>query len=61
MSSAKETMTEIIAQQPEDSTYEEILRELAFAQTVQRGLADSEAGRTLSDEEVKRKIDSWQR
>ena len=61
MSSAKETMTEIIAQQPDDSSYEEILRELAFARMVQRGLDDSDAGRTISDDEMKRKIDSWQK
>lgn len=60
MSSAKETMTEIIARQPDDSSYDEILRELAFARMVQRGLADSDAGRTISDDEIKRKIDSWQ-
>ena len=61
MSSAKQTMTEIIAQQPDDSSYEEILRELAFARMVQRGLDDSDAGRTISDDEMKRKIDSWQK
>ena len=61
MSSAKETMTEIIARQPDDSTYEEILRELAFARMVQRGLDDSDAGRTISGDEMKRKIDSWQK
>ena len=59
MASVKETMAEIIARQPEDSSYDEILRELAFARMVQRGLEDSDAGRTLSDEEVKEKMDSW--
>ncbi len=39
MPSAKETMKEIIARQPEDSSYDEILRELAFARMIQRGLA----------------------
>jgi predicted transcriptional regulator len=61
MSSAKETMTEIIARQPDDSSYEEILRELAFARMVERGLDDSDAGRTISDDEMRRKIDSWQK
>lgn len=55
----KEAMIDIIGRQPEDSTYDEILRELAFARVVQRGLDDSNAGRTVSDEEVKRRIDSW--
>jgi predicted transcriptional regulator len=61
MASAKETMAEIIARQPEDSSYDEILRELAFARMVQRGLADSDAGRTLPDEQIKEKLDSWRK
>lgn len=61
MSSAKESMIDIIGRQPDDSSYDEILRELAFARMVQRGLADSDASRTLSDDEAKRKIDSWQK
>ena len=61
MSSAKEAMIDIIGRQPDDSSYDEILRELAFARMVQRGLADSDAARTLSDDDVKRMIDSWQK
>ena len=61
MASAKETMAGIIARQPDDSGYDEILRELAFARMVQRGLEDSDADRTLSDEEIRKKIDSWRR
>ena len=61
MSTAKEAMIDIIGRQPDDSSYDEILRELAFARMVQRGLADSDAGRTLSDDDVKRKIDAWQK
>ena len=61
MPSAKETMAEIIARQPEDSSYDEILRELAFARMVKRGLDDSDAGRTISDQEVKEKLDSWRK
>lgn len=58
MASAKETMSEIIARQPEDSSYDEILRELAFARMVQRGLEDSDAGRTVSNAAMKEKLDS---
>jgi predicted transcriptional regulator len=61
VSSAKEAMIDIIGRQPDDSSYDEILRELAFARMVQRGLADSDAGRTLSDDDVKRKRDAWQK
>jgi ribosomal protein S3AE len=38
MSAVKEKMTEVIQNQPEDATYEEILRELAFEQMIVRGL-----------------------
>ncbi len=61
MSSAKAAMTDIIGRQPDDSSYDEILRELAFARMVQRGMQDSDADRTISDDEMKRKIDSWQK
>ena len=59
--SVKERMIEIIQEQPDDSSYDEILRELAFARMVDRGLADVEAGRKLSNEEMKRTIDSWRK
>ncbi len=61
MPTAKETMVDIIARQPDDSTYEELLRQLAYDRMVQRGLDDSNAGRTVTDNEVKRKIDAWQK
>ncbi len=56
MSSVKEKMTRIIEQQPDDSSYDEILRELAFARMIERGLDDSEAHRTIRDEDMGRRI-----
>jgi len=61
MSTAKETMSAIIARHSEDSSYEEIMRELAFARMVERGLADADAGRTVTQQEVRSRVDSWQR
>ncbi len=55
----KAHLIQAIEELPEDSSYEEILRELAFARMVERGLADSEAGRTISHEEMGRRIASW--
>jgi len=60
MSSAKDAMIDIIGRQPEDSSYDEILRELAYARMVKKGLADSDAGRTVSDDQLKKDMDSWQ-
>ena len=61
MASAKEQMKAIIEEQPDDSSYDEILRELAFARMVERGLADSDARRTISHEEMGRRIKSWRK
>ena len=52
-------MIQTIQELPADSSYEEILRELAFARMVERGLADADAGRTISHEEMGRRIASW--
>jgi predicted transcriptional regulator len=61
MPTAKETMVDIISRQPEDSSYDEILRELAYARMVERGLADSDAARTVTDSEVRSRIEAWQK
>ena len=61
MSSVKDEMTRIIREQPDDSSFEEILRELAFARMIDRGLEDSEAGRTTKDDELRRQMDQWRK
>jgi len=61
MASAKEQMTKIVQNQPEDSSYDEILRELALARMIERGLEDSRAGRTISDEEMRHRISTWRK
>ena len=61
MSTAKDDLTRIVQAQPEDSSPEEIVRELAFHVMVERGLVDSDAGRIISNEETARRIRSWQK
>lgn len=61
MATAKDELTKIIQDQPDDSSYDEILRELAFNLMVQRGLTDSDEGRTISTEEMRRRIRTWQK
>lgn len=61
MSSVKEEMTRIIQEQPDDSSFDEILRELALARMIDRGLQDSEAGRTISNDELKRQMNQWRK
>ncbi len=57
--SAKSVIRAIVDDQPEDASYEEILRELAFDRMVERGLRDVRAGRVLSNHEAAEKIRSW--
>ncbi len=60
MSTVKEELTRLIQGQPEDSSREEIVRELAFHLMVERGLADSDAKRTISNEQMAHRIRAWQ-
>ena len=60
MSTVKEELTSLIQGQPEDSSREEIVRELAFHIMVERGLVDSDAKRTISNEEMAHRIRIWQ-
>jgi predicted transcriptional regulator len=61
MSTAKDQISEILKRQPDDSSYDEIVRELAFDLMVQRGLKDSDDGRTISNDEMQGRIKNWQK
>ena len=61
MLTTKETMVDIINKQPEDSSYEEIIKELAFSKMIQKGIKDSEENRTVSNNEMEQRINSWQK
>lgn len=61
MPTAKEQITELVRNQPDDSSYDEIVRELAFDLMIQRGLKDSDEGRTITNEEMERRINNWLR
>ena len=52
MGTAKDELKSLLEQQPEDSSSEELVRELALHVMIQRGLADSDAGRTISNEKM---------
>ena len=53
MENIKEKMLEVIKSQPEDASYEDILRELVFERMIQRGLEDSRENRVISHEDLK--------
>lgn len=61
MSTVKERVSEIVQAQPDDSSFDEILRELAFSRMVERGLEDSRRGRIISNEEMENRIRTWQK
>ena len=61
MANVKEIMSKIIQEQPDDASFEDILRELAFERMVERGLDDSRKGRVVSNEEMEHRIRSWQK
>lgn len=56
----RDQMIAILNEQPADSSYDDLLRELACRRAVQSGLADVDAGRTVSHEEALMRIRSWQ-
>ncbi|MCF6199002.1 MAG: hypothetical protein L3J67_06310 [Hyphomicrobiaceae bacterium] len=61
MQTIKERMALIVDRQPDDASYDEIIKELAFERMIAQGLADSKGDRTISNEEMKRKSSDWQK
>ncbi|MDP2903852.1 MAG: hypothetical protein Q8N96_12235 [Methylovulum sp.] len=56
MPTVKEQMVDVINSQPMDASYDEIMKELAFARMVERGLEDSRQQRIISNEDIERCI-----
>jgi len=56
---AKERIRELLDAQPDDASYDEILRELAFERMVDRGMSDVREGRVVSNEEMGKRIRSF--
>jgi predicted transcriptional regulator len=57
----KEKITEVVLSQPEDATYDEIMRELVFSRMVDRGLEDVRSGRVISNSEMANRFRAWQK
>ena len=49
----KEEARKLIENMPDDSTWDDLMREIYLRQAIESGLADSEAGRTTSVEMVR--------
>ena len=59
MTAPKQEIKKIIDSLPEDTSYDEILKELAFDRMIQRGLRDSNENKTISNEQMKNRIKQW--
>ena len=54
---AKQQARELIDQLPDDATWDEIAYRVEVHASIERGLADSEAGRVTPQEEVEKRFD----
>jgi hypothetical protein len=59
MTAPKQEAKKIIDSLPDDSSYDEILKELAFDRMIQKGLKDSKENKTISNNEMKNRIKQW--
>lgn len=59
MATVKEKIREVINTQPEDASYDEIVRELIFERMIERGLEDVRKGSLIDSAEMGRRIRTW--
>lgn len=57
--SSKDAARRIIEQMPDDASLEDIMYQLYFRATIDRGLEELRTGKTVSHEEVKRSLAKW--
>ncbi len=58
--SDKERILGLVRALPKGSSYDEVLRELAFVRMVDRGLADAARKRTIDTAELRERVRQWQ-
>lgn len=56
MNEAKQQALKVIDALPDDATWDDITYVFALRQTIERGQADSAAGRTISHDEFKKRF-----
>ena len=56
---AKEFVQKTLDEMPDDVSFEEIIKELAFKRMVERGLEDSLNDRVISQEQLEKQIALW--
>jgi predicted transcriptional regulator len=55
----KETILAAFSDMPAQVTLDEVVERLIFIEKVEKGLRQSEAGQTVSQEEIKKLANSW--
>ncbi len=59
MSPIQDHLVDLIRQQPEDATWDQLMEQILIQHMVDEGLEDARAGRMLSNEDALTKIRSW--
>ena len=55
-STAKVLLRQAVEQLPDDATVEDAIERLVVLAEIERGIADADAGRTISHDEVRRRL-----
>ena len=61
MTAIKEATIEIIKKMPDECTAEDIMYEINFVAQVLEGLKDAEAGKTVTTDELLKRVEQWVR
>ena len=59
MTTAKQIVLEAVHRLPEEASFHDIAQEVAFLAAVREGEEDLVLGRVISNEEMKKRLDSW--
>lgn len=59
MKSAKSNVLDLLQHLPDDASYDDIQYHIYVRQKIEQGMDDVEHGRTLSQEEVERRMAKW--
>ena len=57
----KELMHKVVDQLPDEADWDEAIDRLLYIKGIERGLADVKAGKTISHEELLKRIETWRR
>lgn len=57
----KDLMHKVVDQLPDEADWDEAIDRLLYIKGIERGLADVKAGKTISHEELLKRIETWRR